>query len=116
MAVTTAQVDAIYSNGADVTPFLTTAQLVVSENLASSGLSDAMLDEITKYLAAHYLAMTDLEGSDRAGAIAVTYGKALGDFLKATVYGQTALALDSSGTLEEMGNTKFALDVVQFDL
>lgn len=80
-----------------------TAQLVVDETLASSGLSEARLDKIVMYLAAHFLSLS--EGAEvrrsKMGDADESYvtpnGKMQG--FQITRYGQQALALDTSGKL-----------------
>jgi hypothetical protein len=86
----------------DINVFIATAQLLVDEELASSGLSTLRLDEITKYLAAHFCTLKEPEGrltslADRD--VKATFAGSFKEGLKSSLYGQTALALDTSGTL-----------------
>ena len=88
--------------------FANMAYIVVSEDLAGKGLSDARLTNIQKLLAAHFaLAMTERGGltSSRLGDAQDNYltlspmGNAQITGFQLTRYGQQAVALDSSGTL-----------------
>lgn len=103
MAVIPLDVTKIIDTDRDVTPFLETASLLVDEILASSGLSVNRLDAIKKYLAAHFVWITETVGlvSKDIGATKEVYrtysDKSVG--LSSSRYGQTALALDTSGKL-----------------
>lgn len=88
--------------------FIADAHIIVSEDLAGKGLSDARLATIEKYVAAHLsLLLTERGGliSSRAGTSQDNYlalspmGNSNIGGLQLTRYGQQAIALDSSGTL-----------------
>lgn len=90
----------------EVTPFLTTAALLVSEELAGASVTAARLDEITKWLAAHLFAMRDATGrrvEHRTGDARERYGGQLGLGLDHTRYGQTVKILDPTGKLAALG-------------
>lgn len=95
---------------------ISTAQLIVQEDLAAAGLSDARLSRIWLYLAAHFLLMTTERGgitSSRTGDQSQeTYGgaKVLGDGLSFTRFGHQAIALDTSGTLAKMAGLDTSKD------
>lgn len=94
---------------ADLQPFLDTATLIVTEDLAGTSLSDARKDQITKYLALHFEILSWENGgltSSRMGNSSDTY-KQIGvnqNSLMSTRGGQTAVALDTSGTLLNMSS------------
>jgi hypothetical protein len=107
MTVTTADITAVIDTNRNVQPFLDTASLIVSEDLQGKGLSSSRLDEITIYLAAHFVAITEEKGGLRrektgdAEDAYVTPTK-VDSGLAMTRYGQQALILDSSGTLAKI--------------
>ena len=112
MTATVADVQAIFDTDLDATKlgaFLTTAQLEVDEKLAGSGMSEARLDEITKYLTAHLASFRDPRMKSEVvegGRLSRTVQGLTGMGLKATYYGQMVLNLDTSGTfaLYDIGN------------
>lgn len=92
----------------DPTPFIEVAQLLVDELLgpypnSSSGLSPDRLNAIVRYLATHLVWLSETQGlvqSEIAGAREVyrTFSdKSTG--LSVSRYGETALVLDTTGTL-----------------
>jgi hypothetical protein len=92
----------------DLAPFIDLATLLVDETLAASGLSAARLKQIELYLAAHYAAVTVERGSlsvSKAGDALETYKGNFTSGLNLTRYGQTALNLDTTGTLNALSNT-----------
>lgn len=110
--VSDAQVKAVIDTQRDTTPFITAADLIITEDLANAGLSVARLTQIELYLAAHFTCITEERGgiqAEKAGDIFEKYqppstSKNAGG-LATTRYGQQALALDTSGTLRKMGTT-----------
>lgn len=90
----------------DLTAFIAAADLLVTEELAASGLSAARQKEICRWLAAHFAVMNDETNrltADRTGEAESSFGGQLGKYLEFTRYGQQALLLDTSGTLKEVG-------------
>lgn len=110
-APTDADVKALIDTNRDTSPFIAVANTVVTENLATSGLSDQTKSNILLYLAAHFTCITEEMGGlqeSRIGGLAGTSEryrtqdpKAVG--FATTRFGQTALSLDSSGTLAAIG-------------
>lgn len=97
--------------------FISDAHIIVSEDLAGKGLSEARLAAIEKYLAAHFA----LQYVERGGFILSQLGDAHDKYLdmnpqgQANIsgfmlsrYGQQAVVLDTSGTLKKM--TKASLN------
>ena len=85
---------------AQVNAFINTAHLLVEEELGNQGLSEGRLTEIEKYLSAHFAALRDqrLESETTGEHSWRAQGKTdMG--LDATIYGQQARILDTSGTL-----------------
>jgi len=87
-----------------LTEYIATAELVVSEDLADSGLSAARQTMIGKYLAAHFAVVA----VERGGLTRSKVGESTDTFKEGsksdrgfnlTRFGQQAVALDSSGIL-----------------
>lgn len=84
------------------------ANVFVTHHLGSKGLSEILLTEIERWMAAHMIAMTRERQIKKAGAGGAeveytgywTYG------LLSTNYGQMAVNLDTSGTLQELAKQK----------
>lgn len=88
-----------------INAFINTAHTFIEANLGSANLGEAMLTEIEKWLAAHFLSIRDrrVKSENIAGEYSVTYEVGnLGEGLMSTTYGQTAVALDTSGTLDSL--------------
>lgn len=102
-------------DGVDIGRFITTANLFVTEQLGEAGLADALLTEIEKYLAAHFVSLREVIAgisSQRSDDASVTYtvGQVTStEFLQSTHFGQVAIALDISGSLANAGKTNPAL-------
>jgi hypothetical protein len=105
--VTDAEVKAVIDTTRDTTPFIDTADLLVTEDLANSGLSDARKKQIELYLAAHFVALTEERGNlteHTVGDATEKYSMDLGSGLMLTRYGQQAANLDTSGTLKALAS------------
>ena len=103
MAIADADVKAIIDTNRLTTPFITTAELIVSEDLSGQGYSAGRLDQITLYLAAHFVAITEERGNltkHTKGDASEEYAMELGSGLRLTRYGQQAMDLDTSGVLK----------------
>lgn len=93
----------------DTTPFIETADVIVQEHLATKISNADLLEKITLYLAAHFVALTaERGGLIRSSAMdaAETYADVFKGGFRSTRYGQQALALDYTSTLTaiSMGN------------
>lgn len=97
--VTAAEVTAIIETDiADISPFITAANLIVTEH--SSTLDDTTAKEVERWLSAHMVAIRDMRvSSEKAGSVGQNFQHKLEVGLQVTMYGQQALALDSSGGL-----------------
>jgi len=98
---------------ADTTPFITTANLIVTDKLDSEGFTAAHLKEIEKYLAAHMASLMDQRiAQEKTAEAAVTYQGQTGLGLDGTKYGQTIKMLDTTGILASMGKRQALLDTL----
>lgn len=100
---------------ARITVFITQANLMVNAALSSQGLSETILKEIERNIAAHFIRVLDPQAiSERAGEVSVTYAGTFGEGLKGTHYGQMALLLDTSGKLARAGQKRGSFAVVDY--
>lgn len=90
--------------------YINGANTFVIENLGSKGLSSNLLDEIERWIAAHMIASTRERTAKKAGAggAEIEYTGKWGLGLTGTSYGQMAVDLDTSKTLEAMSQGKLA--------
>lgn len=93
--------------------FINTAHVMVEEVLTSTALSSDLLTEIEMWLSAHYACIREQRASEESiGAeYRVKYQGTTDMGLKATTYGQQALALDYTGTLANLSAKKASLTV-----
>ena len=103
--VTDTEVKEILSTDLTTTPFIDTANIIVTDLLAGEGLSDAKLAQIELYLSAHFVCMNDprIRNEEAGDALAAYQMIKVGTGLDSTSYGQTAMMLDTTGKLKEMG-------------
>ncbi|MGI9498548.1 MAG: hypothetical protein ACR2P3_00795 [Geminicoccaceae bacterium] len=105
--------DHIEIGDVDLFAYLDAANTLVTAELGTSGLSDTHLAQIEKYLAAHLATLADLP----PGVVEQTIDRdeevfSKGEGLKKTHFGETAVLLDSTGTLGKAGVTPVSLMVV----
>ncbi len=94
--------------------FVVTANLIVNANLTGSGLSDDLLKEIEKYLAAHLIGISRERQTQReeiGGDTNEEYAK-LGLALDATTYGQMVKVMDTTGALANLGKKKATIESI----
>lgn len=92
----------------EIDPFINTANLMVTNYISGEGLGDETLKEIEKYLSAHYLSCRDQRvKSEKLDTVSYNYTGSFGEGLKSTQYGQTAIMLDTSGTLGKMADNNY---------
>jgi hypothetical protein len=85
----------------DLTPFIESASELVTEICEATGeYSEARLELIERWLAAHFVAIRDPRYvSQQIGQAANTYQQKVGMNLSLTPYGQQAMMLDTKGGL-----------------
>jgi len=105
MAVALTDVQAVYPTATQ--PMLDVANVLINTQLLNAGLDPTLLDKVTIYLAAHFASITDgILRRQRLGDGDESY-KTPGDAdqgLRATLFGQQAMILDTSGILAEIGS------------
>lgn len=89
--------------------FIDDATLIVTEELTSAGMTDARLELIERYLAAHYVTILTERGgltSSEVDGSKDTYSTFKdGAGLTMTRYGQMAIGFDTSGKLKAMAHS-----------
>ncbi|RPI63879.1 MAG: hypothetical protein EHM48_01755 [Planctomycetaceae bacterium] len=114
--VTVAQVTEIISTKLSVETInacINTAHYLVDAKLASTGLGADLLNTIELWLSAHFVAIRDPRAeSESVAEYSVKFQGRTDMGLKATTYGQQALALDYTGTLASMGLQKATLNMI----
>lgn len=95
------EIKAVDASVASLDPFITAANLLVTRACGSvEGMTEEMLTEIERWLAAHFASILDPQvASEAAGPVSASYQYSLGKNLGSTMYGAQALALDWSGNL-----------------
>ena len=93
-----------------LTNHIDTANLLVTTHLVGTTpvIADPLLKKIELYLAAHFVALTEERGSltrSKMGDADESFANIFEQGYKSTRYGQTALALDSTGTLARVSQT-----------
>lgn len=100
----------------DILPFIQAANRIIEDHLEGQGLADATLREIERWLSAHFVAIRENSARVTEESIedaSAKYGGTYGMGLKSTLYGQTALALDSTDVLSTLDSPPSFLRVVQ---
>jgi hypothetical protein len=104
VAVQTLLGDAYDSNYA-VTSFITTSYLVVTKHCTHADLTTTELEEIERYLAAHFYCITHRRNvSEKIDTLAENKQHVEGLGLDVTEFGQMAKMLDWSGALASLDN------------
>lgn len=90
--------------------FIDTANLYVDTHLVpDAGHTEKILGKIELYLAAHFVALTEEQGGitrSKLGDADESFANVFEAGFKSTRFGQQALALDSSGILNRVAQTK----------
>ncbi len=83
----------------DISPFLDTA-VALADSVIGTALADTMMEQVQKYLAAHFIGVTDPRlQSAQVKSLLESYQTKLSLGLGVTHFGQVAMALDTSGKL-----------------
>lgn len=107
--VTDSEVKEIYVTTSDTTPFITTATLLVDEELVGLGYSSNRLKQIELYLAAHFAVISLEKGGLRSRKIDEAEDEykpieAAAKGFMSTRFGQQALSLDNEGKLANLSS------------
>lgn len=100
-----------------INSYIAGATALIDESLTGKGLSDAILKEIERWLSAHLVAISRERPSkeEGAGGAFIKYTGEWGKGLSSTSYGQTAIALDTSGTLASLSEGRKSISIVSLD-
>jgi hypothetical protein len=97
----------------DISPFITAANIVVTDRLSGEGLSASLLKEIERWLSAHFIAMRERQAeSEKLGDASSKWGGRFGRGLDFTQYGQQVKILDTTGILESIGMKKVSINTL----
>jgi hypothetical protein len=99
---------------AQVTPYITSANVYVNARLVNTTLAEDTLKEIERWMTAHMIAVTRerMAESEEAGGAKIVYVGEFGEGLKSTSYGQMCISLDTSGLLAAEGKKKISIQVL----
>jgi hypothetical protein len=87
---------------ASLTPFITIANRLVTSKCTSELLTEDDLTDIETWLAAHFYAVRDMRNaSEQVGPLMESKQYKLDLYLASTMYGQAAIAADTSGALAQ---------------
>ena len=92
-------------NSTVLSSYIKTANVYVTANLATAGLSAAVLAEVELYLSAHFTAIVEEKGGlikEMMGDSSDTYADKFTKGLGLTRFGQMAMVLDTTGTLARL--------------
>jgi RNA-binding protein YhbY len=81
--------------------YINSANVFITASLGTKGLGDSLLAEIERWLAAHMIVTTRERQAiqEQAGTAMIKWAGKWGEGLLGTTYGQTVIALDTTGTL-----------------
>lgn len=90
----------------DIQPFINDASVMVDTLVATdASVSANVLELVERYLAAHFIAITDPRvATEQVGSLLTTYQYKLAQGLAITHYGSMAMFLDTSGRLSNWNN------------
>lgn len=89
----------------DIEPFIEAANALVTAKCTASGYSDAILELIERWLAAHFYRVADPQPTmEVAGSVTAQYESRVDLGFDVTKYGQQAMRLDYAGNLALMNN------------
>jgi hypothetical protein len=86
-----------------LTPFIETANQMVTDACGEADYTEAKLELIERWLAAHFYAIRDPRATaERAGPVGANFESKVDLGLAITRYGQQAMALDTEGGLRAL--------------
>lgn len=102
---------------AQILEYIDIANRLVTRLLGSSDLTAADLLDIETWMTAHLIASTKERqvANEKVGDMWVTYQGKYGMSLESTTYGQTALMLDTTGSLQRATKKKIRIRAIQQD-
>lgn len=94
-------------------PFMETAELMVTELLGQKGFSDERLAKLELFLSAHLVTLRSRQlKSEKFGSTEDTFLGYTSMLLTSSLHGQTAIVLDTSGTLADLGKSMSEVEVI----
>lgn len=115
--ISDAEVKTIIDTTIDTSAFIETADVMVSENLASAGYTDARLKQIELWLTAHLVCQWDKRvTSEKIGDTSNTYEGKTSMGLDNSSYGQQVKLLDIKGILANLDKPKATVETIRADL
>lgn len=97
----------------DTTPFITTANTIVDNNLLGRGYAETLLTQIELWLSCHLVACFDKSPTgEKLGDAQDNFGGSLGMGLDFTQYGQQVKILDKDGILASLGRRRAFIKVI----
>ncbi len=95
-------------SGDDLTPFILSANELVTEICVPAGYTEQRLELIERWLAAHFYAIFNQSNaiqSEKTGPVSASYMSNIGRVLQYTRWGQQVLALDTKGGLAALSKS-----------
>jgi hypothetical protein len=84
----------------NLTPYINLANRFTTATLASAGLIEAVLKDIELMLSCHFITLRDPRvASEGVATVSQSFQYSVGKGLEASMYGQQAMMIDTSGTL-----------------
>ena len=100
-----------------ITPFLIAANTMVADLLLNENYSVTTLQEIERWLAAHFVAVRDPQvTSEKIGDAQAVYEGKTGKGLESTRYGQQVMTLEHHGLLAQLASGKRPAEVKTIDV
>lgn len=108
-------VEIIDTSLTDTTPFITAANLIVTNRLSGEGVGSSTLAEIERWLAAHFVAIRSQDAvskQEKTGEASITRHGVTGKGLDFTPYGQQVKLLDPTGKLSDLGKKAMKFETI----
>jgi hypothetical protein len=101
----------------EISLFIKAANLLVTDWLGNSGLTEPHLKEIERWLSAHLVAIRSQDSvskAEKTGDASITRHGQTGLGLDFTPYGQQVKVLDITGTMANLGLKPASLETINF--